>query len=181
MLKLIAVSSLAMLATACSTTPPAVAPAAPQARAGSAPVSAPARAPMATAVKTVMAPAPSPLQVFERSRQGLGEESVYFAFDQSSIAPSQLSVIEANAKLAESYAHDRVMLQGNCDERGGREYNLALGQRRADEVKERLVLLGVPATRIQTVSFGEEKPRASCHNESCWSQNRRADFVHDWQ
>jgi peptidoglycan-associated lipoprotein len=74
-----------------------------------------------------------------------------------------------------------VVLQGNCDERGSREYNLALGQRRADAVKQRMVLLGVPQTRIETVSFGKEKPRATCHDESCWSQNRRVDFVHAWK
>src|SRR6266403_1654591 len=75
------------------------------------------------------------------------------------------------------YANDYLTLQGNCDERGSREYNLALGQRRADAVKQRLRLLGIPETRVETVSFGKEKPRELCHNESCWSMNRRVDFV----
>ena len=106
---------------------------------------------------------------------------MFFDFDKSAIKSDQISAIEDNAKLADAYTRDRVIVQGNCDERGGREYNLALGQRRADEVKDRLKLLGVPGARIETVSFGEEKPRATCHDESCWAENRRADFVHQWQ
>ena len=121
------------------------------------------------------------MQAFERMRSGLTDRSVYFDFDKYAIKPDQNSAITDNAKLATTYSSDNVTLQGNCDERGSREYNLALGQRRADAVKQRLVLLGVPESRIETVSFGKEKPRATCHNESCWSQNRRADFVHEWK
>lgn len=125
-------------------------------------------------------PAETPLQAFERMRAGLNT-SVFFDFDQYAIKPDQTPVITDNAKLATTYSSDYVVLQGNCDERGSREYNLALGQRRADAVKQRMVLLGVPQTRIETVSFGKEKPQATCHDESCWSQNRRVDFVHAWK
>ena len=126
-------------------------------------------------------PVESPQQAFERMLSGVTDRSVYFDFDKYAIKPDQNTAITDNGKLATTYSSDFVTLQGNCDERGSREYNLALGQRRADAVKQRLVLLGVPASRIETISFGKEKPRAVCHNESCWSQNRRADFVHEWK
>jgi peptidoglycan-associated lipoprotein len=121
------------------------------------------------------------MQIFDRERARLDERSVFFDFDTSSLLPGQLPAIEDHAKLAQKYVNDQIRLEGNCDERGGREYNLALGQRRADAVKERLVSLGVVASRISTVSFGKEKPRSLCHEESCWSQNRRADFVDTWK
>jgi peptidoglycan-associated lipoprotein len=121
------------------------------------------------------------MQAFEKMRAALTSQSVYFDFDKAMIKPDQVTAITENAKLASTYSNDSVTLQGNCDERGSREYNLALGQRRADAVKQRLVLLGVPETRIETISFGKEKPRALCHDETCWSQNRRADFVHQWK
>jgi peptidoglycan-associated lipoprotein len=71
-----------------------------------------------------------------------------------------------------------VRIVGNCDERGSREYNLALGQRRADSVKKAMTLLGVPPKQIQTVSFGAEKPKAPGHDEEAWAENRRSDIVY---
>jgi peptidoglycan-associated lipoprotein len=121
------------------------------------------------------------MQQFERMRAALTQTGVYFDFDMAVIRPDQIGTIEDNGKLAANYSSDFVTLQGNCDERGSREYNLALGQRRADAVRQRLVLMGVPETRIETISFGKEKPRALCHNETCWRENRRADFVHTWK
>lgn len=70
------------------------------------------------------------------------------------------------------------MIQGNTDERGSREYNIALGQRRADSVKQMMLLLGVQESQIETVSFGEEKPRREGHDESAWAENRRSDIVY---
>lgn len=121
------------------------------------------------------------MQIFYRERASLDERSVYFDFDKSAIKPEWFSTIEDHAKLALKFGNDDVTVQGNCDERGGREYNLALGDRRANAVKRRLVALGVSESRISTVSFGKEKPRALCHAEQCWSQNRRADFVDAWK
>jgi peptidoglycan-associated lipoprotein len=120
------------------------------------------------------------MEAFERMRSALAN-SVYFDFDKYAIRPEASPVIEEHAKLASSYANDHLTLQGNCDERGSREYNLALGQRRADAVKQKLTLLGIPETQIETISFGKEKPRAACHEEKCWSQNRRVDFVDLWK
>jgi peptidoglycan-associated lipoprotein len=121
------------------------------------------------------------MQAFERMLPGLDRSSVFYDYDQYVIKPDENSVITQHAKVATTYPGDHITIQGNCDERGGSEYNLALGQRRADEVKEHLVLLGVGSARIDTVSFGKEKPRALCHEEKCWAQNRRADFVDSWK
>ena len=93
--------------------------------------------------------------------------------------PPELDARAADRTLTElaiAFSNDHVTLQGNCDERGSRGYNLALGQRRADAVKQSMVLLGVPQERIETISFGKEKPRALCHEQTCWAENRRADF-----
>src|SRR6267378_4052022 len=166
---------LVTLAAACSTpTPPP-----PEAKAPEIPPPPPPPPPAPKPAPAV--PAESPMQAFERMRSALTVTSVYFDFDKSVIKPDQVLAITENGNLANAYANDYVTLQGNCDERGSREYNLALGQRRADAVKQRLLLLGIPETRVETVSFGREKPRELCHNESCWSTNRRADFVHAWK
>jgi peptidoglycan-associated lipoprotein len=121
------------------------------------------------------------MQVFEHMRAAMADKSVYFDFDKYAVSARFDPLISEHAKLANTYSNDYLTLQGNCDERGSREYNLALGQRRADSVKRKLVLLGVPEARIETVSFGKEKPRDLCHEERCWAQNRRADFVDAWK
>lgn len=167
---------LTALLAACSTPlppPPPVPAPAPQAAAEPAPeaVLTPAR-PVATE---------SPEAAFERMRSATAGESVYFDFDRFAIKSDQGAPVSEHAKLAIAFSNDHVTLQGNCDERGSREYNLALGQRRADAVKQSMVLLGVPQDRIETISFGREKPRALCHEESCWAENRRADFVDEWK
>jgi peptidoglycan-associated lipoprotein len=170
---------LASLTAACSTpAPPAAPPPPPPPAEAPAPPPAPPPPPPppAPVVKTE-----SPIEVFGRMRAAIENESVYFDFDKYAIKPDQTSVITDHAKLANDYSNDYLTLQGNCDERGSREYNLALGQRRADAVKQKLVLLGVPDARMETISFGKEKPRALCHEEKCWSQNRRVDFVDTWK
>ncbi len=106
-----------------------------------------------------------------------GVESVYFDFDQSAIKPQFKAVLGQQAEWMKSHWHDSVTVEGNADERGSAEYNLALGNRRATAVRKALVTLGVPAQRIKDVSFGKEKPKATCHEERCWAENRRVDFV----
>jgi len=105
-------------------------------------------------------------------------KAVYFDFDKSVVKSEFREVIQ---KQAESIKHDKndvVSVEGNCDERGSAEYNLALGQRRADAVKKLLLASGVRASQIKTTSWGKEKPKLLCHDESCWKENRRVDFVH---
>lgn len=110
--------------------------------------------------------------------QGLQHQSVYFDLDKSAIKPEYRNVILKQAEFIKAHKNDIVTVQGNTDERGSSEYNLALGDRRASVAQQSLELLGVPAAQIRTVSFGLEKPRLSCHEERCWKENRRDDFVH---
>lgn len=110
--------------------------------------------------------------------QSLKNKSVYFDFDKSSINPEYRDVVQQQADFLKAHGNDSVTLEGNCDERGSSEYNLALGDRRANAVRKELESLGVFATQIKTVSFGEEKPRLTCHEEKCWKENRRVDFNH---
>ena len=108
----------------------------------------------------------------------LAKRSVYYDFDRSEIKAEYRPMIEAHAGYLRDHAQATVRIEGNCDERGSREYNLALGQRRADGVRKALALLGVADSRIETVSWGEEKPLAQGHDEQAWAQNRRSDIVY---
>ena len=108
----------------------------------------------------------------------LSKRSVYFDFDKDVVKDEFKPMVEAHAKYLQAHGDAKVTLQGNTDERGSREYNIALGQRRADSVKKVMSVLGVGDKQIETVSFGEEKPRKDCHDESCWQENRRADVVY---
>ena len=109
----------------------------------------------------------------------LSKRTVYFDYDSSAVKEEFKPMVTAHAKFLTDNRGRRVVVQGNTDERGSREYNLALGQRRADGVKRMMMLLGATDSQIETVSFGEEKPRASGSTESAYSENRRADIVYD--
>jgi len=106
------------------------------------------------------------------------KDSVYFDFDKSFIVPKFDDVLNAHAKFLKANPDLSVEIQGNCDERGSREYNIGLGNRRALAVKAGLEILGIQGSRITITSFGSEKPIALGHDESSWQQNRRADFVY---
>ncbi len=109
---------------------------------------------------------------------GVPAYSVYFDFDKSSILPRFEEAVLAHADYLRANSQLRVEIQGNCDERGSREYNISLGNRRALAVKKALELLGIDGSRIDVTSYGSEKPRAMGHNENAWQENRRADFVY---
>jgi peptidoglycan-associated lipoprotein len=104
--------------------------------------------------------------------------SVYFPFDVDAVQAADRAAIQAHGAYLGKNNNAKVRVEGNADERGSSEYNLALGQRRANNVKKLLILSGAKASQIETVSFGEEKPRATGHDEASWSQNRRADIVY---
>ncbi|MDH5649055.1 MAG: peptidoglycan-associated lipoprotein Pal [Gammaproteobacteria bacterium] len=104
------------------------------------------------------------------------ERVVHFEFDSSAIDAEGAAIVEANAKYLNANTSVSVRLEGHCDERGTREYNLALGERRAKAVERMLKALGVSGARIKTVSYGEEKPVDGDHNESAWRQNRRVEI-----
>lgn len=137
-------------------------------------------APVGSAAETI---APIPTAKMEANKvaaelHGLHNQSVFFDFDKYDIKPEYRDVIEKQAGFIKAHENDVVTVEGNCDERGSNEYNLALGDRRANAVRKTLGLLGIPAEQIKTVSYGEEKPRLPCHEEKCWQENRRDDFVH---
>ena len=102
---------------------------------------------------------------------------VYFEFDSSNVVGEQVPRIETNADFIKKNPNLKIRIEGNCDPRGTKEYNLALGERRAQSAKNYLVSLGVDASRMTTISFGEEKLLLFGHDEMSWAQNRRADFV----
>lgn len=108
----------------------------------------------------------------------LSRRSVYFDYDSSAVKDEYKSMVEAHAKYIVGRPSAHVTLQGNCDERGSREYNLALGQRRAEAVKKMMTVLGVVDKQIEAVSLGEEKPKAAGNDEASWAQNRRTDIVY---
>lgn len=101
-------------------------------------------------------------------------DRIFFSFNSSSIESDAQNVLERQAQWLLRNSQYYIMIEGHADERGTREYNLALGQRRAVAVRDFLISLGVPAQRMQTISYGKERPVATCDDASCWSQNRRA-------
>ena len=108
----------------------------------------------------------------------LSKRSVYFDFDSYAVRDDSKPLIDAHARYLQGDRNGRMTIQGNTDERGSREYNIALGQRRADAVKKTMMLLGATDSQIETVSFGKEKPRNSGHDEGAWTENRRDDFLY---
>lgn len=109
--------------------------------------------------------------------QTLKTETVYFDFDSSAIKSSERPKVSAVADYLKANAAKAVRVEGNCDERGTEEYNRALGERRALAVREELVRLGIAPTRVDTISYGKDKPLDPGHNEAAWRVNRRADFI----
>lgn len=108
----------------------------------------------------------------------LSRRSVFFDYDSFAVKDEFRGIVEAHARYLQSHPDTRMTLQGNTDERGSREYNIALGQKRADAVRQLMRVLGARDTQIETVSFGKEKPRNQGHDEGAWAENRRADVVY---
>jgi peptidoglycan-associated lipoprotein len=106
----------------------------------------------------------------------LSKRSVFFDYDSNMVKDEYKGLVQAHSRYLGDKRDSKIRIEGNCDERGSREYNLALGQRRAESVKKMMTVMGVADGRIETVSYGEEKPMAPGHDEQAWSQNRRADI-----
>jgi peptidoglycan-associated lipoprotein len=104
-------------------------------------------------------------------------ETVYFDFDKYNLKPDAKAALANNAALLKNNADVTILIEGNCDERGTQEYNLALGEKRANAARSYLVDLGISASRIRVISYGYERPVDPGHNEAAWAKNRRADFV----
>lgn len=108
----------------------------------------------------------------------LSKRSVYFDFDKYEVKPEFKSLLEAHAQYLIAHPESSIRIEGNADDRGSREYNLSLGQKRAVAVKSAVNILGVPDKQIETISYGEEKPKAIGEDEASWAENRRADIVY---
>lgn len=108
----------------------------------------------------------------------LSKRSIYFDYDSYTVKDEFRPVVEAHAKYLNSHKDRKVIIQGNTDDRGGTEYNLALGQKRAEAVRKALVLLGVSDAQVEAVSFGKEKPKALGSDEAAWAENRRSDIAY---
>ena len=108
----------------------------------------------------------------------LSRRSVYFDFDSNLVKDEYRPLVTAHARYLQQNPSTKMRIEGNADERGSREYNIALGQRRSEAVKQTMQLLGARAEQIESVSFGEEKPKATGHDEASWAENRRGDIVY---
>jgi len=143
---------------------------------------APAVAPSAPAKPSpTVAPAPAAIALpayLDPKSPVYQQRSVYFDFDSYVARADAKPVIETQGTYLASMPALRVRIEGNTDERGSTEYNLALGQRRAESVQRALKVYGVKESQMEAVSYGKEKPKATAHNEAAWSQNRRADVVY---
>lgn len=124
----------------------------------------------------------SPVQADEAEANAGGPvnvaKTVYFDYDSNAIKPEYQGLIEGNARWLTQHRNAHVVVEGNTDERGGSEYNLALGQRRAEAVRQALELLGVRDSQVEAVSFGKEKPAVEGHDEAAWAKNRRAEIAY---
>ena len=112
----------------------------------------------------------------EARRAAFEDEDIHFDFDKYVLTPQAMMILDDKAAYLREHSGVRVLVEGHCDDRGSSEYNLALGDRRANSAKNYLVRSGVAASRITTISYGEEQPLCMQQNESCWSRNRRGNF-----
>lgn len=166
----------AVLLGACSHTPVATAP--------TSPVSTPAQpAPAKPTVAIQAAPSTAPVQAaippyLDPGSALYQNRSVYFDFDQYVVKPENTRMLELHGKFLASHPELAIKIEGNTDEQGGIEYNLALGQKRAEAVRKALALHGARPTQMEAISFGKEKPKATGHDDAARAQNRRADLAY---
>ncbi|ACB36085.1 peptidoglycan-associated lipoprotein [Leptothrix cholodnii SP-6] len=178
MIRLTSAALVALTLAACSSTPPAPAPAPAPAPVAAAPAPAPAPAPTPAAA----APAPAPQVAAAALAPHLDpnhaiskQRSVFFDFDEFVIRTQDRPVVELHGKYLASTPALKVVIEGNADERGSREYNLALGNKRAQAVVQSFKLLGAADGQMEAISYGEERPMDAGHDEAAWAKNRRAD------
>jgi peptidoglycan-associated lipoprotein len=168
-----ALAAASLLAAACATdTPPADTSAAPASASGT-----PSARAGSVATKNQPGRA-GPQGGAQPTSEGPAQRSVYYDFDRSDVKPEFRPAIESHARYLRDHADARVTIEGNGDERGSREYNLALGQKRAEAVQQMMRLSGAADKQIEAVSLGEEKPKALGHDEASWAENRRSDVVY---
>ena len=171
-------ASLVVVVAACTTTPEEQKPAAVVSREAAPPpqVQPVERKPVAAVDLTARRADPS--AALKEPNNILSKRSVYFDFDKYDIKDEYKGLVEAHSKYLRENPGAKMLLQGNADERGSREYNVSLGQRRSESVKRALILLGAKEGQVEAVSLGEEKPVCNEHGENCWWKNRRDDMLY---
>ena len=174
MRKLLAFAAVVLLA-GCASTPEMGSKAGVEDRAPSATV--PSEQP-GTAVTPVAPKAQQEVNPLKDPNNILSKRSVFYDFDKYDVKDEYRPMLQAHARYLSQHADAKVLIQGNADERGSREYNIALGQKRADGVKKLLILMGAQEKQIEAVSLGEEKPRCTESTEECYAQNRRSDILY---
>ena len=173
-MRIVWIAALAAALAACSSAPTGEqAPAGVEERK---PVAKPAEQPSVAKVDLTQKPA---VNLLTDPGSILSKRSIYYDFDKYDVKDEYKGLIEAHAKYLREHPGTKMLIQGNTDERGSREYNVGLGQRRADGVKSMLKLLGVKEEQVESVSLGEEKPKAEGHDEAAWGQNRRSDMLYN--
>ena len=184
---LIAVAAVSLLTAACAKKNAAAPP--PPAPAPAAAVATPKPAP--APVQTAMKPAPTPVAQTPRmpnaaTRARIDEllariEDAYFDYDKASLRPDALKALQADSTelrdILKDYPAYKLTIEGHCDERGSAEYNIALGERRAEAARDYLVQVGIPSAQLSLVSYGKERPVCEEHDEACWQRNRRIHIV----
>jgi len=174
MKKLIALVAAAVLA-GCASTPELESKAGVEDRT---PTTAVPAQPGVTAVTPIAPKADQLPNALKDPKNILSKRSVFFDYDSDRIRDEFRPLLQAHGKYLGDHAGAKMLVQGNADERGSREYNLALGQRRAEAIKRMLALMGARDAQIDAVSLGEEKPRCTEQSEACWAENRRGDLLH---
>ena len=173
--KLLALAAMVALLAGCSSTPTLESKAGVEDRTPSTAV------PSQPGVTTVTPLAPAGDQVpsaLKDPKNILSKRSIFYDYDKYDVKDEYKPLLQAHARYLAQNRGAKMLIQGNCDERGSREYNIALGQKRADGVKKMLLLMGAQESQIESVSLGEEKPRCTENAEACYSQNRRSDMLY---
>ena len=172
-----ALTASAILLGACATTPETQPPVEDRKPSASAP--SPVEAKPVPRVEAPRSAGVSPFAQLKDPKSILSKRSIYYDYDKFDVKDEYRGLVEAHAKFLRENPTAKMLIQGNTDERGSREYNVGLGQRRSDGVKRMLILLGAKEDQIESVSLGEEKPQAEGHNEEAWSKNRRSDMLYN--
>jgi peptidoglycan-associated lipoprotein len=175
MKKLLAVASMVVLLAGCASTPTEEPKAAVEDRTPTTAV------PAQPGIPTVTPTGPRGDQVpnvLKDPNNILSKRSIYYDYDKYDVKDEYKPLLQAHARYLAQNRNAKMLIQGNCDERGSREYNIALGQKRADGVKKMLLLMGAQESQLESVSLGEEKPRCTENADACYAQNRRGDMLY---
>ncbi|MCK9387119.1 MAG: peptidoglycan-associated lipoprotein Pal [Sulfuritalea sp.] len=173
---LISISAVTLLLAACGSQPPA-----PEQNPAGVESRTPGAIKVDTAPVTQVKPEPfdpGSIAALKDPRSPLSRRSIYFDYDSYVVKDEFQTLLAAHGKFLVANPKMKMLIQGNADERGSREYNLALGQKRAEAVKKALALLGAREEQLESVSLGEEKPLCTEATEECWGQNRRGDMLY---